>query len=70
MKSATLMRIVLGVAIGVAVGIGGYTFVYGKGYSYLANDPAACANCHVMQDHLDGWLKSSHHTVATVGHLK
>jgi cytochrome c nitrite reductase small subunit len=59
------MRIVLGVVIGLAVGIGGYTFIYGKGYSYLASDPAACANCHVMQDHFDGWLKSSHHTVAT-----
>jgi cytochrome c nitrite reductase small subunit len=65
MRSATLMRVVLGVAIGVAVGIGGYTFLYAKGYSYLANDPAACANCHVMQGQFDGWLKSSHRVAAT-----
>lgn len=52
-------------AIGTALGIGGYTFVYAKGYSYLVNDPAACANCHVMQEQYDGWLKSSHRSVAT-----
>lgn len=60
-----VMRIALGVTIGVAVGVGGYTFIYAKGYSYLTNDPGSCANCHVMQDHFDGWLKSSHHSVAT-----
>jgi cytochrome c nitrite reductase small subunit len=49
---------------GVAAGIGGYTFVYAKGYSYLTNDPAACANCHVMREQYEGWQKSSHHAVA------
>jgi cytochrome c nitrite reductase small subunit len=52
------------VAIGVAVGIGGFTFAYAKGASYMTDDPAACANCHVMNDQYSGWLKSSHHTVA------
>ena len=65
MKISTLSRIVLSVFIGVAVGIGGYTFIYAKGYSYLTNDPSSCANCHVMQNHFDAWLKSSHHSVAT-----
>jgi cytochrome c nitrite reductase small subunit len=46
------------------IGVGGYTFIYAEGYSYLTNDPAACANCHVMQDHYNAWLKSSHHSVA------
>ena len=32
------------------VGLGLYTFVYAKGYSYLSNDPQGCANCHVMQE--------------------
>ncbi len=52
------------VLAGVTAGVGGYTFVYAKGYSYLAHDPAACANCHVMSPYYDGWLKSSHHSAA------
>ena len=50
--------------VGLAVGIGAFTFIYAKGFSYLTNDPAACANCHIMNDHFDAWLKSSHQTVA------
>jgi len=34
------------VLVGIAAGLGVYTFVYAKGYSYITNDPAACANCH------------------------
>jgi cytochrome c nitrite reductase small subunit len=52
------------VLIGLALGIGAFTFVYAKGSSYLTNDPAACANCHVMSEHYAAWTKSSHHTVA------
>ena len=59
-----LIGVVLGAAIGIAGGIGGYTFVYARGASYLTNDPAACANCHIMNEQYDAWQKSSHHTVA------
>lgn len=52
------------VAAGVAAGLGGFTFVYADGASYLSNDPAACANCHVMQEQLDAWSRGSHHAVA------
>ncbi|MFN0246969.1 MAG: cytochrome c nitrite reductase small subunit [Kofleriaceae bacterium] len=52
------------VLVGAAMGIGVFTFVYARGASYLGNDPALCANCHIMQPHLDAWAKSSHHTVA------
>lgn len=55
---------VLAITIGLAAGIGAYTFVYAKGASYLTNDPAACANCHVMREQLDGWTASSHRAVA------
>jgi cytochrome c nitrite reductase small subunit len=65
MKSSAYKAVVLGLAIGLALGIGGYTFIYAKGASYLTNDPAACANCHIMQEHYDAWVKSSHHSVAT-----
>jgi cytochrome c nitrite reductase small subunit len=55
--SATLLATV--------AGVGAYTFVYAEGASYLTNDPAACANCHVMNEQYDGWARSSHHAVAT-----
>ena len=50
---------------GVALGSGVFTFTYAEGWSYLSNDPKACANCHIMRDHLDGWQKASHHAHAT-----
>lgn len=68
MRKGTLLSMpILAVAalVGAAVGMGGYAFAYAKGTSYLGNDPASCANCHVMSGHYDGWLGSSHHRVAT-----
>ena len=59
------LAIVTALLIGAAVGVGAFTFGYAKGYSYLTNDPGACANCHIMDEHYGAWLKSSHHTVAT-----
>jgi len=53
-----------GLAGGIA-GLGGYTFVYAKGFSYLSDDPRACVNCHVMREEYDGWNNSSHKAVAT-----
>src|SRR6186997_2528485 len=50
--------------LGVAFGLGTYTFAYARGWSYMTNDPRACANCHVMQEQYDGWIKSSHRAVA------
>ena len=68
MPRLTRTTIAIGIAaaaiIGTAIGIGGFTFVYAKGGSYLTTDPRACANCHVMQEHFDAWRKSSHHAVA------
>lgn len=55
---------VLCVTAGVFLGAGVYTFIYAKGYSYLSNDPRACANCHIMREHFDGWQKASHHAAA------
>lgn len=50
--------------LGLAVAVGGYTFLYARGWAYLTNDPRACANCHVMQEQYSGWLKGSHRSVA------
>jgi cytochrome c nitrite reductase small subunit len=60
-----MLGLVLAGLLGTTGGIGGYTFVYARGASYMGNDPATCANCHVMQDHLDAWVKSTHRAVAT-----
>ena len=53
------------IILGILGGVGAFTFGYGKGFSYMLDDPKACANCHVMQEHYDSWQKSSHHHVAT-----
>ena len=58
------VMVIAAVLIGTVIGVGAYTFVYAKGYSYLTNDPGACANCHVMQDHFDAWMRGSHRSVA------
>lgn len=54
----------LSVAFGILIGLGTFTFVYARGASYLTNDPAACANCHVMRDQYAGWMKASHRKAA------
>ena len=50
--------------LGMAIGIGAFTFVYARGSSYMTNDPTACANCHIMSEHYSAWTKSSHRAVA------
>ena len=55
---------ILGATIGMALGVGAYTFVYARGYSYMTDNAEACVNCHVMQEQFSGWLKSSHRSVA------
>ena len=59
-----LLPIIAASLIGVLTAVGGYTFLYAKGHSYMTNDPAACANCHVMSNHYSAWMKSSHRAVA------
>ncbi len=56
--------IVIALVAGIAAGVGSYTFVYARGYSYVTNDPQACANCHIMQAHYDAWTRASHRSVA------
>ncbi len=52
-----------GLAGGI-VGLGGFTAGYAQGLSYLTNDPAACANCHIMREYYDGWIRGGHSHVA------
>ena len=62
----TLRHAALLVAVlaGVLLGVGLFTFRYARGLSYFSHDPAACANCHIMQPQYDSWQKASHHTAA------
>lgn len=59
-----LLSIIAALSIGLAFGVAAFTFVYARGASYLTNDPAACANCHIMSEHFNAWQKSSHKAVA------
>lgn len=52
------------ILFGLLIGLGGMTFSYAKGLSYLSTDPKACVNCHIMRPQYDAWQKSSHHAVA------
>jgi cytochrome c nitrite reductase small subunit len=60
-----LAAVTVALLLGGAAGLGGFTFLYADGASYLGNNPATCANCHVMRAQYDAWRKSSHHAVAT-----
>ena len=59
------LETLLAILIGVGGGMGLYTFSYARGLSYLSSDPKACVNCHIMREQYDGWVKASHHAVAT-----
>jgi len=54
----------LACGVGTVMGLGGFVFRYAEGLSYFGTEPAACANCHIMQPQFDGWQKASHHAVA------
>lgn len=56
--------LVLCAVIGVFAGLGGFTFHYAKGTSYMSSDPKVCINCHIMNDQYDSWEKSSHRKAA------
>ena len=64
-RIATMIGLLLSALLGAFIGVGGYTFYYAEGASYLSNDPRACVNCHIMREQFDGWQKASHHAVAT-----
>lgn len=53
------------IASSAVAGVALFTFKYAAGYSYLLNDPAACKNCHIMNDQYESWLRNGHSKVAT-----
>ena len=33
-----MFKVIFGIAIGMAIGVGAYTFVYARGYSYMTDN--------------------------------
>lgn len=64
MPIVATLRLAAAGTLGLAAGVGFYTFGYAGGASYMTDDPRACANCHVMEEQLAGWTTSSHRAVA------
>lgn len=64
-RNFIIAAIMIGAMVGVPTGVGTYTFSYAEGSSYFHDNPAACANCHIMHEQYDAWLKGSHKNVAT-----
>ena len=63
-RGSSVIPLLLAITTGALLGLGLFTFGYARGYVYMTNDPAACANCHVMRENEESWLKSSHGKVA------
>ncbi|MGI6461043.1 MAG: cytochrome c nitrite reductase small subunit [Candidatus Hydrogenedentales bacterium] len=63
-RSIVFAVVLLSALAGIGMGVGSYTFIYAKGFSYMSNDAIVCANCHIMTNHFDAWTKGSHHAVA------
>jgi cytochrome c nitrite reductase small subunit len=63
MKASVTSLLIVAAGLGAALGLGTYTFAYARGWSYMTDNPQACANCHIMNEQYDGWIKSSHRSV-------
>ncbi len=57
--------LIVAVLGGVLGGVGSFAFHYADGLSYFSADPAACANCHIMNDEYASWQKGPHRAGAT-----
>ncbi len=65
MHTLSRRALLLAALLGILVGLGSYTFQYGEGLSYFSTDPAACKNCHIMNEEYNSWTKGPHHGGAT-----
>jgi cytochrome c nitrite reductase small subunit len=64
MPRRTWPWLALAVPLGASLGVGVFTLGYAEALAYLSDDPEACANCHVMNEQLEGWLRGPHRAVA------
>ena len=64
-RSFSIALFIIIISFGVIIGHGLYTFVYAEGFSYFSDDPAACKNCHVMNQVYESWERGGHQNAAT-----
>ena len=50
---------------GILVGLGGLFMYLLRAHTYIADDPSACVNCHIMTPYYATWSHSSHGRDAT-----
>lgn len=53
------------ILLGVIVGLGCLFLYLLRAHTYIADDPAACVNCHIMTPYYATWSHSSHGRDAT-----
>lgn len=58
-------KIFLLVVTGVICGLGGLFLYLLRAHTYIADDPSACVNCHIMTPYYATWSHSSHGRDAT-----
>jgi len=58
-------KILLLVVLGVVCGLGALFMHLLRAHTYIADDPAACINCHIMTPYYATWSHSSHGRDAT-----
>jgi cytochrome c nitrite reductase small subunit len=63
-QAGSVSVVVVAAVLGAALGLGFYTFVYARGFSYMLDDASACTNCHVMREQYAAWSRASHRSVA------
>lgn len=61
-RRAKITALVLGGVFAGGVGLSLYLL---RAHTYLADDPAACVNCHIMAPYYATWMHSSHSRGAT-----
>ncbi|MGP1351361.1 MAG: NapC/NirT family cytochrome c, partial [Hoylesella marshii] len=58
-------KVAILVIAGVVAGLGGLSAYLLRMHTYLADDPSACVNCHIMTPYYNTWAHSSHARNAT-----
>lgn len=58
-------KVFLIVCAGIVVGLGALFLYLLRAHSYIADDPSACVNCHIMTPYYASWSHSSHGRDAT-----